>query len=149
MCIFQQYGQADHSITHSLLLRKFKDYDQITWSNEGYWGHSMVVTVTIFFFLWCSGSLLLLLLSIFWSSLDATIAAARRITAYSESEEGSVMVRLRDVTDVTYHVIWHCGFYYSLISCFTVNFILLKLMWTSSWPVIWHSRYVVCHLNTF
>ncbi|XP_035828762.1 14 kDa phosphohistidine phosphatase-like [Aplysia californica] len=32
----QQYGQADHSITHSLLLRKFKDYDTITWSNEGY-----------------------------------------------------------------------------------------------------------------
>uniref|UniRef100_A0A0B6ZMM9 Uncharacterized protein n=2 Tax=Arion vulgaris TaxID=1028688 RepID=A0A0B6ZMM9_9EUPU len=32
----QQYGQADHSIAHSLLLRKFKDYDQITWSNEGY-----------------------------------------------------------------------------------------------------------------
>ncbi|CAG5116276.1 unnamed protein product [Candidula unifasciata] len=32
----QQYGQADHSITHSILLRKFKDYDHITWSNEGY-----------------------------------------------------------------------------------------------------------------
>jgi len=32
----QQYGQADHTITHSLLLRKYKDYDSITWSNDGY-----------------------------------------------------------------------------------------------------------------
>ncbi|CAG5135159.1 unnamed protein product [Candidula unifasciata] len=31
----QQFGQADHTITQSLLLRKYKDYDQITWSNEG------------------------------------------------------------------------------------------------------------------
>ncbi|KAK7094691.1 14 kDa phosphohistidine phosphatase-like [Littorina saxatilis] len=32
----QQYGAADHSITQTLLLRKFKDYESITWSNEGY-----------------------------------------------------------------------------------------------------------------
>uniref|UniRef100_A0A0B6ZBJ3 Uncharacterized protein n=2 Tax=Arion vulgaris TaxID=1028688 RepID=A0A0B6ZBJ3_9EUPU len=32
----QQFGQADHTITHSILLRAFKEYDQITWSNEGY-----------------------------------------------------------------------------------------------------------------
>ncbi|GFO48428.1 sex-regulated protein janus-a [Plakobranchus ocellatus] len=31
-----QYGQADHSIAHCLLLKKFKDYGQVTWSNEGY-----------------------------------------------------------------------------------------------------------------
>ncbi|KAL8562877.1 hypothetical protein ACOMHN_004569 [Nucella lapillus] len=32
----QQYGRADHSITQTLLLRKFKDYEHITWSNDGY-----------------------------------------------------------------------------------------------------------------
>lgn len=32
----KQYGQADHSIAHSLLLKKFKDYEHVTWSNEGY-----------------------------------------------------------------------------------------------------------------
>ncbi|KAK3580195.1 hypothetical protein CHS0354_001327 [Potamilus streckersoni] len=32
----QAYGQADHKITASILQRKFKDYEHITWSNEGY-----------------------------------------------------------------------------------------------------------------
>ena len=36
VCVLQQYGRADHSITQTLLLRKFKDYDSITWTNEGY-----------------------------------------------------------------------------------------------------------------
>ncbi|XP_041370476.1 14 kDa phosphohistidine phosphatase-like [Gigantopelta aegis] len=31
----QQYGRADHSITHALLLRKYPEFN-ITWNNDGY-----------------------------------------------------------------------------------------------------------------
>ncbi|XP_052789719.1 14 kDa phosphohistidine phosphatase-like isoform X2 [Mya arenaria] len=32
----QGYGQANHSITARILSKKYREYDNITWNNEGY-----------------------------------------------------------------------------------------------------------------
>lgn len=32
----QGFGRADHTITHGLVKDKFKNYNDISWSNEGY-----------------------------------------------------------------------------------------------------------------
>ncbi|XP_052224405.1 14 kDa phosphohistidine phosphatase-like isoform X2 [Dreissena polymorpha] len=32
----QGYGQANHSITARILNKRFRDYDNITWNNDGY-----------------------------------------------------------------------------------------------------------------
>ncbi|XP_045191336.2 14 kDa phosphohistidine phosphatase-like isoform X2 [Mercenaria mercenaria] len=32
----QGYGQANHSITARILSKKYRDYDNITWNNDGY-----------------------------------------------------------------------------------------------------------------
>lgn len=32
----QGYGQANHNITARILSKRYRDYDNITWSNEGY-----------------------------------------------------------------------------------------------------------------
>ena len=33
---FQGYGRADHSVAVELLKKKYTDYTDITWSNDGY-----------------------------------------------------------------------------------------------------------------
>ena len=34
--LFQGYGQANHSITAHLIGKKFREYDNISWNNDGY-----------------------------------------------------------------------------------------------------------------